>query len=151
MRHLSFDNNHTSSNDHDFNFVRGIFSPYLGIVASPFSNEVDKFITEKERGYSRIFNIYAKGTILNYDSTKEKDPNLLIRFNDNSAYYPITNRIEFTKTNLYNIIEGVDIFRGDCFLCTFTHRVNRNFQDASSPTNDKILYPATWQENYSST
>ena len=151
LRHLSFDNNHTSSNDHDFNFVRGIFSPYLGIVASPFSNEVDKFITEKERGYSRIFNIYAKGTILNYDSTKEKDPNLLIRFNDNSAYYPITNRIEFTKTNLYNIIEGIDIFRGDCFLCTFTHRVNRNFQDASSPTNDKILYPATWQENYSST
>lgn len=151
LRHLSFDNNHTSSNDHDFNFVRGIFSPYLGIVASQYSDETNKFITEKERGYSRTFNIYAKGTVLNYDSTKEKDPNLLIRFNDNSAYYPISNRIEFTKKNLNSIEEGVDIFRGDCFLCTFTHRVNRNFQDASSPTNDKILYPATWQENYSST
>lgn len=141
----------TDKNDDDFNFVRGIFSPYLGIVASPFSNEVDKFITEKERGYSRTFNIYAKGTILNYDSTKEKDPNLLIRFNDNSAYYPISNRIEFTKDNLDYINEGIDIFRGDCFLCTFTHRVNRNFQDASSPTNDKILYPETWDQNYSST
>ena len=151
LRHLSFDNNHTSSNDHDFNFVRGIFSPYLGIVASKYSDETNKFITEKERGYSRTFNIYAKGTILNYDPTKEKDPNLLIRFNDNSSYYPITNRIEFTETNLYNITKGIDIFRGDCFLCTFTHRVNRNFQDASSPTNDKILYPATWQENYRST
>lgn len=149
-RKRASNNDRTNKNDDDFNFVRGIFSPYLGIVASPFSNEIDKFITEKERGYSRTFNIYAKGTILNYDFTKEKDPNLLIRFNDNSAYYPITNRIEFTETNLQNIIEGIDIFRGDCFLCTFTHRVNRNFQDASSPTNDKILYPETWDQNYSS-
>ena len=150
-RKRASNNDRTNKNDDDFNFVRGIFSPYLGIVASPFSNEVDKFITEKERGYSRTFNIYAKGTILNYDSTKEKDPNLLIRFNDNSPYYPISNRIEFTKSNLDSIIEGIDIFRGDCFLCTFTHRVNRNFQDASSPTNDKILYPETWDQNYSST
>lgn len=150
-RYGDAEHNYTSKNDMDFNFVRGIFSPYLGIVASKYSDSNDNFITEKERGYSRTFNIYAKGTILNYDSTKEKDPNLLIRFNDNSAYYPITNRIEFTKKNLNSIIEGVDIFRGDCFLCTFTHRVNRNFQDASSPTNDKILYPETWNKNYSST
>ena len=150
-RKRASNNDRTNKNDDDFNFVRGIFSPYLGIVASPFSNEVDKFITEKERGYSRTFNIYAKGTILNYDSTKEKDPNLLIRFNDNSPYYPISNRIEFTENNLDSIINGIDIFRGDCFLCTFTHRVNRNFQDASSPTNDKILYPETWDQNYSST
>lgn len=149
-RKRASNNDRTSNNDMDFNFVRGVFSPYLGIVASPFSNEVDKFITEKERGYSRTFNIYAKGTILNYDSTKEKDPNLLIRFNDNSPYYPISNRIEFTESNLDSITEGIDIFRGDCFLCTFTHRVNRNFQDASSPTNDKILYPETWDQNYSS-
>ena len=150
-RKRASNNDRTDKNDDDFNFVRGIFSPYLGIVASKYSDSNDNFITEKERGYSRTFNIYAKGTILNYDSTKEKDPNLLIRFNDNSAYYPITNRIEFTKKNLNSIIEGVDIFRGDCFLCTFTHRVNRNFQDASSPTNDKILYPETWNKNYSST
>lgn len=149
-RKRASNNDRTNENDHDFNFVRGIFSPYLGIVASKYSDETDKFITEKERGYSRTFNIYAKGTVLNYDSTKEKDPNLLIRFNDNSPYYPISNRIEFTESNLDSITEGIDIFRGDCFLCTFTHRVNRNFQDASSPTNDKILYPETWDQNYSS-
>lgn len=149
-RKRASNNDRTNENDHDFNFVRGIFSPYLGIVASKYSDETNKFITEKERGYSRTFNIYAKGTILNYDSTKEKDPNLLIRFNDNSPYYPISNRIEFTENNLDSITEGIDIFRGDCFLCTFTHRVNRNFQDASSPTNDKILYPETWDQNYSS-
>lgn len=150
-RKRASNNDRTNKNDDDFNFVRGIFSPYLGIVASKYSDETDKFITEKERGYSRTFNIYAKGTVLNYDSTKEKDPNLLIRFNDNSPYYPISNRIEFTESNLDSITEGIDIFRGDCFLCTFTHRVNRNFQDASSPTNDKILYPETWDQNYSST
>lgn len=149
-RKRASNNDRTKENDHDFNFVRGIFSPYLGIVASKYSDETDKFITEKERGYSRTFNIYAKGTVLNYDTTKEKDPNLLIRFNDNSPYYPISNRIEFTESNLDSIIEGIDIFRGDCFLCTFTHRVNRNFQDTSSPTNDKILYPETWDQNYSS-
>lgn len=150
-RKRASNNDRTNENNHDFNFVRGIFSPYLGIVASKYSDETDKFITEKERGYSRTFNIYAKGTVLNYDSTKEKDPNLLIRFNDNSPYYPISNRIEFNESNLDSITEGIDIFRGDCFLCTFTHRVNRNFQDASSPTNDKILYPETWDQNYSST
>lgn len=150
-RKRASNNDRTDKNDDDFNFVRGIFSPYLGIVASKYSDETDKFITEKERGYSRTFNIYAKGTVLNYDSTKEKDPNLLIRFNDNSPYYPISNRIEFTESNLDSITEGIDIFRGDCFLCTFTHRVNRNFQDTSSPTNDKILYPETWDQNYSST
>lgn len=150
-RKRASNNDRTDKNDDDFNFVRGIFSPYLGIVASKYSDKTDKFITEKERGYSRTFNIYAKGTVLNYDSTKEKDPNLLIRFNDNSPYYPISNRIEFTESNLDSITEGIDIFRGDCFLCTFTHRVNRNFKDASSPTNDKILYPETWDQNYSST
>lgn len=150
-RKRASNNDRTDKNDDDFNFVRGVFSPYLGIVASKYSDETDKFITEKERGYSRTFNIYAKGTVLNYDSIKEKDPNLLIRFNDNSPYYPISNRIEFTESNLDSITEGIDIFRGDCFLCTFTHRVNRNFQDASSPTNDKILYPETWDQNYSST
>lgn len=150
-RKRASNNDRTNENNHDFNFVRGIFSPYLGIVASKYSDETNKFITEKERGYSRTFNIYAKGTVLNYDSTKEKDPNLLIRFNDNSPYYPISNRIEFTESNLDSITEGIDIFRGDCFLCTFTHRVNRNFQDASSPTNDKILYPETWDQNYIST
>jgi len=46
-----------SKNDQDFNFVRGIYSPYLGIVAKQYNNS-----SEKDRGYSYTFNIYAKGT-----------------------------------------------------------------------------------------
>ena len=127
-----------SKNDQDFNFVRGIYSPYLGIVAKQYNNS-----SEKDRGYSYTFNIYAKGTQF-WDENGE-DPNLLIRFNDNSPYYPISNRIEFNDKG-ENIEQ--DIFRGDCFLCTFTHRVNRNFQDSTAPTNDVILYPETWEKHY---
>jgi hypothetical protein len=41
-----------------------------------------------------------------------------------------------------------DLFRGDCFICTFTHRLNRNFQDPSAPSNDKIISPACWEQHY---
>lgn len=134
--------NYTSCNDHDFNFVRGIYSPYLGIVAKEHKTPITT-ISEKDRGYSRTFNIYAKGT--QFWNGKDKDPNLLIRFNENSPYYPISNRIEF---NMDNTEINQDLFRGDCFLCTFTHRVNRNFQDPTAPTNDVILYPETWKKHY---
>lgn len=131
-------NNFNDNNDQDFNFVRGIYSPYLGIVAKQYNNS-----SEKDRGYSRTFNIYAKGT--KFWNGDGEDPNLLIRFNDNSPYYPISDRIEFG--NMKESVEQ-DLFRGDCFLCTFTHRVNRNFQDSTAPTNDIILYPETWQKHY---
>nr|DAU17876.1 MAG TPA: hypothetical protein [Bacteriophage sp.] len=28
------------------------------------------------------------------------------------------------------------LYRGDCYICQFTHRLNRNFQDPSAPSND---------------
>ena len=31
------------------------------------------------------------------------------------------------------------LYRGDCYICQFTHRMNRNFQDPTSPTNDVIV------------
>jgi len=52
-------------NKHDFNLVRGIFSPYLGIVADPIglsyyddNNILRNANTEKLRGYSKTFTIY---------------------------------------------------------------------------------------------
>jgi len=44
----------------------------------------------------------------------------------------------------------MNIYRGDCFLCTFTHRLNRNFNDPTSPTNDSIVEWYTWRDNYAS-
>ena len=123
------DNN--SENKHDFNLVRGIFSPYLGIVTkNPYDDD-----------YCKLFNIYYPNTYngndLNSDSLYQ------IRFNTNSAYYPITDIFKLNSENSKH-----KIFRGDCFLCTFTHRVNRNFNDPTAPTNDHILDTETWQKNY---
>jgi hypothetical protein len=39
-------------------------------------------------------------------------------------------------------------YRGDCYLCNFTHRLNRNFQDPSAPTNDEIVDTNTWKDNF---
>nr|DAJ12791.1 MAG TPA: hypothetical protein [Bacteriophage sp.] len=33
-------------------------------------------------------------------------------------------------------------------MCTFTHRLNRNFADSSNPYNDEILDEDTWRNNY---
>jgi len=50
--------------------------------------------------------------------------------------------------NYYNSEITYDLFRGDSFICTFTHRLNRNFQDPVAPSNDKIVNPATWNQHY---
>lgn len=140
-----------TKNSEDYNLVRGIYSPYLGIVAHSTTT------TEKNRGYCRTFNIYAK----NYSQGNQFE----VRFQNNAQYYQISERIsisdlalnsytndknqsyipELTKNNQhYNL----DIYRGDCYICTFTHRLNRNFQDPTAPTNDSILDQATWADNY---
>jgi hypothetical protein len=37
-------------------------------------------------------------------------------------------------------------YRGDCFICNFTHRMMRNFADPSAPYNDEILNADTWED-----
>ena len=167
---------HENSRKQDFNLIRGIYSPYLGIISEDLHDITGDSIrsfsepqTEKDRGYSRTFNIYYN----NYnDTTKTK---YQVRFDDNSPYYTISSR--FTIDNLIikikkikneqtvsyivndhleselqlnknnnNII--INLFRGDCFLCTFTHRLNRNFNDPVAPTNDSIIDPETWRKYY---
>ena len=67
------------------------------------------------------------------------------RFKDYSGYYPIADIIDI------NELTEETLYRGDCFICTFTHRVNRNFNDPTSPTNDHIVDPKTWRNNYDPT
>ena len=157
----SHDNHfYSSENKHDWNLIRGIFSPYLGMISSEniiksFINEEKKeeFVeqTERDRRYCRTFNIYIE----DFDNTEMQ---FNIRFQDSSPYYPISERICFNyKYDNYipeyrydkenkNLI--YDLYRGDCFLCTFTHRLNRNFNDPVAPTNDKIVDEATWIKHY---
>jgi hypothetical protein len=114
----------------------------------------EKFVeqTERDRRYCRTFNIYTE----DFDNTQMQ---FNIRFQDSSPYYPISERICFNYNKYDNYIPEYsydkenknliyDLYRGDCFLCTFTHRLNRNFNDPVAPTNDKIVDEATWLKHY---
>ena len=132
----------------DFNLVRGIYSPYLGIDSSKAEFVSDCGFdphTSADKGtynQCKLFNVYYPGTYDNNDAINE---NLIFsnRFKDYSGYYPISDITELVENQ-----ESDTLYRGDCFLCTFTHRVNRNFNDPTSPTNDHIVDSKTWKNNY---
>lgn len=46
----------------------------------------------------------------------------------------------------YSVVPTV--FRGDCFSSTVTIRLNRNFISPDVPTNNIIVNPKTWEDNY---
>lgn len=100
---------------------RGIFGPYLALD-----------------GYDqlgRIINIY-------YPNITQSDSELLkIRIANQAAYYAISDRYSIEDMQARNY------YRGDSYICTFTHRLNRNFVSDDAPTNDTIVDPKTLQ-NY---
>lgn len=121
--------------------VRGSFGPYIGVI-------------NYNGNYGDIINIYRPGYTLDNSYI-----NFQSQYFDESAYYAISDRYsietyrfsidEATQENIYpenNLIS--DIYRGDCYICQYTHRLNRNFQDPEAPTNDKIVDSSTWKENY---
>ena len=121
-----------------YNLVRGIYSPYLGIVA----NDIIP--------YNTLINIYIPGY-----SESQMDNYFAIRYDDNTAYYSIGDRIDInTAIHDWKYLDSnksyqyTTLARGDCYLCTFTHRLNRNFADSSNPYNDEILDEDTWKNNY---
>lgn len=108
------------------NIVRGSFGPYLGIEGLDNTD-------------LSIINIH----IPNYDEFL-MDSYFNIRYEDSSAFYAIQDRVSWD--NITN--EVANIFRGDCFIGNYTHRMNRNFQDPSAPINDDIVDESTWRDNY---
>lgn len=106
------------------NLVRGVYSPYLAI----YSTE------QLEPGC--IYNIL----IDNIQDQKQEYQN---RMNSNDAFYAISDRLNFSSINT-----SVTCWRGDCYLNTFTYRLNRNFNDPTLPNNDVIIQPNTWKDNY---
>ena len=121
-----------------YNLVRGIYSPYLGIVS------------RGNISYNSIINIYIPGY-----SESQMDNYFAIRYDDNTAYYSIGDRIDInTAIHDWKYLDNnksyqyTTLARGDCYLCTFTHRLNRNFADSSNPYNDEILDEDTWKNNY---
>lgn len=120
------------------NLVRGIYSPYIGIKSN--GNIL----------YNSIINIYIPGY-----SESQMTNYFAIRYDDNTAYYSIGDRIDInTAIHDWKYLDNnksyqyTTLARGDCYLCTFTHRLNRNFADSSNPYNDEILDEDTWRNNY---
>ena len=115
------------------NLLRGSFGPYLGITGY---QKAGQLIDIKIPGYKPAY----------------MDDYFVIRYNDKSPFYAISDRFDLehtewwlnqTENKLYNTL-----YRGDCYICQFTHRVNRNFQDPSSPTNDDIVDEKCWANNF---
>ena len=126
------------------NLLRGSYGPYLGITGYSYSG---KTIDIKIPGF---------GSMTQEDLFK-------IRYADKSPFYAISERIDLRHMedwfDLSEIVNSEDtseigisllssLYRGDCYICQFTHRLNRNFQDPSAPINDKIVDPNCWWVNY---
>ncbi len=129
FRFAYVDNEITTENGGD-NLIRGSFGYYLGLSGYKTAGDL---ITIKIPGY-------------NFSNLSDY---FKIRYNDAAPFYPISNYTAFTKlgSEKDNIVKFGTFYRGDCYICKFTHRLNRNFRDSSAPTNDSIVDPATWAKN----
>ena len=118
------------------NLVRGIYSPYLAIYS------------ESVLSTGCLYNIYT-------DEEVDIRQQFLDRMNSSDAFYAIGDRNNFdnlTKKEDNNNYYYTNLcYRGDCYLNTFTYRLNRNFNDPSLPNNDEILQKGTWKDNYTAT
>ena len=117
--------NENNSTD-NANLVRGSFGPFLGI--------------EGYQSIGKIVNIHIPGYSL--DRMNEY---FRIRYEDNSPYFAISRRELFNDMAISNTNEYVTdvLYRGDCFIGNYTHRMCRNFQDPEVPVNDSIVQPNT--------
>lgn len=127
------------------NLIRGSYGPYLGITGYAYSG--------------KIIDIKIPG----FNSITEEDL-FKIRYADKSSFFAVSERIDLKHIDEWFDLEPIrnkeediseielnfqnNLYRGDCYICKFTHRLNRNFQDPSAPINDKIVDPNCWKENY---
>lgn len=121
------------------NLIRGAYSPYLGIIGDQVT-------------IGSIINIYIPGY-----SEAQMSTYFNTRYEDNSSYYSVSSRLSLANIDSLLSLQkaGGDLYtytvpcyRGDCYICNFTHRLNRNFQDPSAPTNDEVVDENTWKDNY---
>lgn len=118
--------------------IRGSFGAYLATDSTNL-------------GSAKIFDIlipnYQEGSMQEYFS---------IRMDDNTSYQAISERLDIkeclktTVSSLENNSKDFEltVYRGDCYLCQFTHRLNRNFNSPSAPYNNEIVDENSWRDNY---
>ena len=125
-------------NDHS-DLIRGIYSQYVAM--SGFQGPAATTVNIKVPGYN-------ESNMLNYIS---------MRMSDHSEYSAISDRFDISECrNTHKALSQgedpyyyfqTDCYRGDCYICQFTQRINRNFNDDNTPYNDSIVDPKTWR-NY---
>lgn len=105
------------------NLLRGVYGPYLGLGSYNHIGEcINIYLKDyKEMSYSEL---------------------VKIRGNDKSSFYAISDRLEIDDLN------SITLYRGDSYICTYTHRVNRNFKDPAAPNNHIIVNHRGWKDNY---
>ena len=137
FKYAEVDKSSYNAGDEDFdainaatNLVRGKYSPFLAIYSA---NELNT---------SELYNIYSKGTRNN------DRQNFLDRMNNYDAFYSISDRYNFEQLAVSSNVYAKICYHGDCYINTFTYRLNRNFNDSSLPNNDEIIDSNTWKENY---
>ena len=109
--------------------IRGRWGYYVGMSANTFK-------------FGDVVSIKKAGFINN------PEQNLLEfqdRFHDHNFYSPISTRYSIDELDRRQEFKE---FGGDCFSSMFTHRMMTNFIDPELPTNDKIVQPGCWCENY---
>lgn len=131
------DNGTTDAGNEDYdkvnnstNIVRGKFSPYLAIYS------------DQKLDTSQLYNIFQDSSI---NITQEYQN----RMDSSEPFYAISDRYNFNGLAVKNTnTRTLVCWRGDCYINTFTYRLNRNFNDPSLPNNDKIIDKNTWKDNY---
>lgn len=149
------------------NLLRGSYGTYLGISGYKSAGDL---ITIKIPGYN-------PSNLLDYFKIRYFDASMFYPISDRITFdqlnksekieghtkkqVPVTNdqgeeqkdKTGATITKIDTATEDVTVkilgtfYRGDCYICKFTHRLNRNFRDATTPTNDSIVDPSCWTHN----
>ena len=119
--------------------IRGAFGSYLA-----FDDDVNVF--DPAETVNIYIPEYSIGNMNTYFDT---------RMQDVSSYYSISDRFDINEKSYGAGLVGQEnyskqhtLFRGDCYICQFTHRIIRNFNDPSAPYNDEIVDENSWKDNY---
>lgn len=113
--------------------VRGEFNSYVGTSTDNLE-------------FGKYYNIYQK----NYNFESSWRNYFRVRYNDSSSFMAVSDRYEWS-----DLIIGKsgkqstkNIYRGDCYINTYSHRMMWNFIDPELPGNSQIIDPYTWYKNY---
>lgn len=111
--------------------IRGRWGYYVGMSTNSF--KFGDVVSIKKAGFIKNAN---EQNLLEFQD----------RFSDNTFFSPVSTRYSV------DVLVGKELkfneFGGDCFPSMFTHRMMNNFIDDELPTNNKIINPGCWVQNY---